>query len=77
MGIADDMKRITEGIMNSHDARAKGLGVLVAGTRRTLEASRKELQKFAADRKNMSKEQAGNLAQFVDEPIPISVEVPP
>lgn len=60
MGIADEMMRLTEGIINAHDARAKGLGVLMANTRGGL-------QRFASDRKNMSKEQAGNLAAFVDD----------
>lgn len=66
MSIADDMKRITENIMNSHDARAKGLGVLAAGVRKTLETSRSELRGFAADRKKMGEKQAGNLAEFVN-----------
>ncbi|MEW6002860.1 MAG: hypothetical protein AB1638_09480 [Nitrospirota bacterium] len=60
MGIADDMKRITENIVTSHDVRVKALDNLVADTRKTLKG-------FASDRKKMSKEQAKNLADFVED----------
>lgn len=59
MGIADDMKKITESIVTSHDVRVKALDNLVADTRKTLKG-------FASGRKKMSKEQAKNLADFVE-----------
>jgi len=58
MGIADSMKAITEDIIASYDVRVKALGDLVADTRKTLKG-------FASNRKKMSAEQAGNLADFV------------
>lgn len=59
MGITDDMIGITENILKASEERAKGLGVLAAGVR-------SELRGFAADRKKMGEEQAGNLAEFVN-----------
>jgi len=58
MGIADSMKGITENITASYDVRVKALKDLVVDTRKTIKG-------FAADRKQMSKEQAKNLAGFV------------
>lgn len=60
MGIADSMKEITENIITSYDARVKAVGDLAADTRKTLEG-------FAKERKKMSKEQAKNLADFVED----------
>ena len=58
MGIADEMKKLTENIITSYDVRVKALGDLVTDTRKTLKG-------FAQDRKEMSEEQAKNLADFV------------
>ncbi len=60
MGIADSMKEITENIITSYDVRVKAVGDLAADTRKTLEG-------FAKERKKMSKEQAKNLADFVED----------
>ncbi len=60
MGIANSMKEITENIITSYDVRVKALGDLAADTRKTLEG-------FAKERKKMSKEQAKNLADFVED----------
>jgi len=60
MGIADSMKEITEDIITSYDVRVKAVGDLAADTRKTLEG-------FAKERKKMSKEQAKNLADFVED----------
>ena len=59
MGIADSMKGITENIVASYDVRVKALKDLVVDTRKTIKG-------FAADRKEMSEEQAKNLADFVN-----------
>jgi len=58
MGIADSMKGITENIISSYDVRVKELKNLVSDTHKTIKG-------FAADRKEMSKEQAKDLANFV------------
>jgi len=58
MGIAEGMKNIVENIVDSHIDRTKALKDLVAETCKTIKG-------FAADRKQMSKEQAENLANFV------------
>lgn len=58
MGIADEMKRLSEDIVVSHDMRVKAIGEIVGDTRKTLKG-------FEVDRKKMSKEQAKNLADFV------------
>ena len=55
MGIATDMKKLAEDIVTSHDLRVNALGHLVKDTH-------KMLRGFDADRKRMSKEQAGDLA---------------
>lgn len=60
MGIADDMKRITEDIITSYDVRVKALDDLVADTQKTLE-------RFASDRKKMSEEQLKALSAFVSD----------
>lgn len=65
MGIAEGMKDIAEDIIASYDVRVKALGDLVADTRRTLGDARKSLKGFAADRKQMSEEQAKDLAEFM------------
>ena len=60
VGIAEGMKGIAEDIMGSYDIRVKTLGDLVTDTRRTL-------KEFASDRKKMGREQAKNLADFVED----------
>jgi len=60
MGIADSMKAMTEDIVASHDLRVKAVGDLVVDTRGML-------KEFAQDHKEMSEEQAKNLADFVVE----------
>ncbi|MDO9555227.1 MAG: hypothetical protein Q7J40_01415 [Atribacterota bacterium] len=47
MGIASDVKTLSEDIVASYDSRVKALGKLVADTRKTLKG-------FAEDRKNLS-----------------------
>lgn len=59
LGIAGSMRGITEDIMASYDMRVKALGDLVTGTRMTLKG-------FTSDRKKMGREQAKNLADFVE-----------
>ncbi len=59
MGISDEMKALTEDIMVSHDMRVKTIGELVENTQGMLKG-------FEADRKTMGKEQAKNLADFVN-----------
>jgi len=58
MGIAEDMKKLAENIITSHDVRVKALGTLVADTHKTLKG-------FERDRKKMATEQAKDLAGFV------------
>lgn len=58
MTIAEDMKKLTENIMTSHDVRVKALGTLVTDTHKTLKG-------FERDRKKMAVEQAKDLADFV------------
>lgn len=60
MGIVDSMKAMTEDIVASHDLRVKAVGDLVVDTRGML-------KEFAQDHKEMSEEQAKNLADFVVE----------
>ena len=60
LGIAGSMRGITEDIMGSYDIRIKALGDLVTDTKRTLNG-------FASDRKKMGREQAKNLADFVED----------
>jgi len=58
MGIAESMRSIVDGIVVSHDSRAKAIGVLVGDVDKMLKG-------FTSDRKKMSTEQARNLADFV------------
>lgn len=60
MGIADDMMKITENIATSYDIRVRALDDLVHEARKTLE-------RFASDRKKMSKEQLKALSNFVSD----------
>jgi len=60
MGIADEFKTMSEDILTSHDSRTKMLGVLTGSVHKTLKG-------FAADRKQMGKEQAENSAGFVND----------
>jgi len=60
MAIADEMKRMTENIIASHNVRVKALSDLVTDTRRSLKG-------FAGDRKKMADEQAKDLAGFVND----------
>lgn len=59
MGIATDMKKIGEEIIASYDMRVKAVGELVTDTHKTLDG-------FAADRKKMGKQQAKDLAAFLN-----------
>jgi len=58
MAIAEDMKKLAENIITSHDVRVKALGTLVTDTHKTLKG-------FERDRKKMAVEQAKDLAGFV------------
>jgi len=58
MAIAEDMKKLAENIITSHDVRLKALGTLVTDTHKTLKG-------FERDRKKMAVEQAKDLADFV------------
>jgi len=58
MTVAEDMKKLVENIITSHDVRVKTLGTLVADTHKTLKG-------FEHDRKKMAAEQAKSLADFV------------
>jgi len=58
MGIADDVKKLGEDIVASHDVRVKALRELVADTCKTLRG-------FAQDHKEMATKQAVSLSNFV------------
>jgi len=58
MTVAEDMKKLAENIITSHDVRVKTLGTLVADTHKTLKG-------FEQDRKKTAAEQAKSLADFV------------
>jgi len=60
MTVAEDMKKLAENIITSHDVRVKALGTLVTDTHKTLKG-------FERDRKKMAAEQAKSLAEFVQE----------
>lgn len=59
IAIAEDMKKLTENIITSHDVRLKAVGELVADTHKTLNG-------FSMDRKKMAAEQTKDLADFVN-----------
>lgn len=59
MGIATEMKRLSEDIIASYDMRVKAVGELVKDTHETLSG-------FAGDRKRMAAQQAKDLADFVN-----------
>jgi len=59
MTVAEDMKKLAENIITSHDVRVKALGSLVADTHKTLKG-------FERDRKKMAVEQAKDLVGFVN-----------
>jgi ribulose bisphosphate carboxylase small subunit len=59
MGIATEMKKLSEGIIASYDMRVRAVGELVRDTRTTLNG-------FAGDRKKMSAQQAKDLADFTN-----------
>jgi gas vesicle protein len=59
MTIAEDMKKLTENIIASSDVRLKAVGGIVADTNDLLGG-------FARDRGKMAKEQARDLADFVN-----------
>jgi|GEM_PF-6845322 len=65
MGLASDMKRITENISDAHDLRLKAAGERAAQTRDLLKDSRKRLADFASDRKRAGAEQLKSLGEFV------------
>jgi len=58
MAIANDIKKLGDNIIASYDTRIKAIGELVSNTHKTL-------NRFAVDRKKMSKEQARALTDFV------------
>jgi light-regulated signal transduction histidine kinase (bacteriophytochrome) len=64
IAIAEDMKKLTEDIIASHDVRVKTLRNLAADTNGTLADARKTIGTFTADRKKMAVEQAKELAGF-------------
>lgn len=57
MAIAEDMKKLAENIIASHDVRVRTLSNLASDTHRTVEG-------FAVDRKKMAAKQAKELAGF-------------
>ena len=59
MGIATEMKRLSEDIIASYDMRVKAVGDLVKDTHRTLSG-------FAGDRRRMSAQQSKDLAGFTN-----------
>jgi ABC-type transporter Mla subunit MlaD len=59
MGIATEMKRLSEDIIASYDMRVKAVGDLVKDTHKTLSG-------FAGDRRRMSAQQAKDLADFTN-----------
>jgi hypothetical protein len=59
MGIASDMKSITDNIMTSYNMRIKAVGNLIQDTHDTL-------KDFATDRKAMGEEQSKNLTDFMN-----------
>jgi len=59
MGIATEMKRLSEDIIASYDMRVKAVGELVKDTHETLSG-------FAGDRKRMAAQQAKDLADFTN-----------
>lgn len=60
MGIASDMKNLSEDIVSSYDVRVKAIGILVNNVHRTLKG-------FSTDRKKMANEQVKALKDFVNE----------
>ena len=60
MGIASDMKNLSEDIVSSYDVRVKAIGILVNNVHRTLKG-------FSTNRKKMANEQAKALKDFVNE----------
>ena len=58
MGIADDVKNLSEDIVTSYNARVKAIGAIVNDTRKTLKG-------FHAEHQEMSAQQAKDLAGFV------------
>ena len=64
IGMAEGMRGIAEDIMGSYNLRIKTLGDIVVDTRDLMSGTRKDLRRFARERKEMSKEQSHNLAGF-------------
>jgi ElaB/YqjD/DUF883 family membrane-anchored ribosome-binding protein len=64
--IAEDMKKLTEDIIISHDLRVKTIGDLVSHTHDLMTDARKTVKGFAADKKKMAGEQAKDLTNFVN-----------
>ena len=62
--IADGMRTITEGIVETHKVRVKALGNLVKEVSQSLADARSMIKRDAVARKAMSKEQAAELACF-------------
>jgi ABC-type transporter Mla subunit MlaD len=59
MGIATEMKKLSEDIIASYDVRVKAVGELVRDTHKTLSG-------FAGDRRRMSAQQSKDLADFTN-----------
>jgi DNA anti-recombination protein RmuC len=66
IAIAEDMKKLTEDIISSHDLRVKTLGGLVSYTHDLTADTRKAVKGFSGDRKKMAQEQAKDLNNFVN-----------
>lgn len=64
--IAEDMKKLTEDIITSHDLRVKTLGDLVSHTHGLMTDARKTVKGFTLDRKKMAGEQAKDLTNFAN-----------
>lgn len=65
MGLADDMKKLTENISDARNSRLKMAKERVAQTRELLKDTRKLVCDFASDRKQSGAEQLKSLGEFV------------
>jgi len=65
MGLADDIKKLSEDIIASYDLRVKGIRELTKDTHNTLKGFQDEHKKMATDlRKNLEKGEADRLKAF-------------
>ena len=62
MGIADDVKNLSEDIVASYNARIEAIGTIVKETQTLAKNTHTMLKGFNAEHKEMSAEQARDLA---------------